>query len=93
MCTTRNVAAVRFALGSASFFCGERFERLDVQRLVHHHLFQPPIFLFQLARFLHVADLQSGVFRPPLIECGIRDAVFPVEVLNSHAGLGILQHR
>ncbi len=81
-----------FRLGRTSF-CGERLQRLNIQRLLGHHLFQPPVFLFLLMQFLHVADFQAGVFRPPLIiEGGIRDAVPPAQALNTLAGLGFLQH-
>ena len=74
-------------------FCGDRLQRLDIERLLGHHLFQPPVFVFQLAQFFHIADFQARVFRPPLIEGGIRDTVFPAQVLNTDPGLGVFQHR
>jgi hypothetical protein len=52
-------------------FCGDRFQRLNVQRLLGHHLLQPPVFLFELAPLLHVADFQARILRPPLIECRV----------------------
>jgi hypothetical protein len=55
MRATSNVAAVRFALGLTSF-CSNRLQRLDVPRLLRHHLLQPPVFVFQLAQLIHVAD-------------------------------------
>jgi hypothetical protein len=73
-------------------FCGERLQRLNIQGLLRHHLFQPLVFLFLLTQFLHAADFQAGVFRPPLIiEGSIRGALPPAQVLNTLAGLGILQ--
>ena len=42
-------------------FCGDRLQRLNVQRLLRHHLFQPPVFVFQLAKLLHVADFKSRI--------------------------------
>jgi hypothetical protein len=73
-------------------FCGECLQRLDVQRLLRHHLFQPPVFVFQLAEFLHITDFQSGIFRPPLLKGGIRDAVLAAELLDPNARLGVLEH-
>ena len=37
-----------------------------------------------------LADFQARVFRPPLIEGGIRDAVLPAQVLNTDPSLGLL---
>ena len=48
-------------------FCGDRLQRLHVQRLFRHHLFKPPVFVFQLAQFLPIIDFEPGKFRPPLI--------------------------
>jgi hypothetical protein len=59
--------------------------------LARAHLFQPPVFLFLLTQFLQAADFQADVFRPPLIDGGIRDALPQAQVLNILAGLGILQ--
>jgi hypothetical protein len=60
-------------------FCGERLQRLDVQRLLRHHRLQPPGFVFQLAERLHVADFKPRILGPPLITGGIRDAVRAAE--------------
>ena len=46
-----------------------------------------------MAELLHIVDIEPGIFRSPLIKSGIRDAVFPAELLNSNARLGILQYR
>ncbi len=73
-------------------FCVNGFQRLDVQRLVRHHLLEPSVFVFQLAEFLHVADLEAGIFRPPLIKGGVRDAVLAAELLDPDARVGILEH-
>ena len=56
-----------FALGPTSF-CGDGFQRLDVQGLVRHHLFESTVLVFQLAELLHVSLTEPGIFRPPLIK-------------------------
>src|SRR6185437_599631 len=72
-------------------FCGDRFQRLDVQGLLRHHLFQPPVFVFEVAQLLHIADFESRILRPPLVESGIRNAVLAAELGDPDARLGILQ--
>jgi len=42
--------------------------------------------------FLHIADFEHGILRPPLRKRGIRDTVFAAELLNPNARLDILQH-
>ncbi len=81
------------SLCAVPVFCSDCLQRLDIQRLLRHHLFQPPVFLFQLAQCLHVADCQAGVCRLPRKEGGIQHAVLPAQVLNTVPGLSILQHR
>jgi hypothetical protein len=55
-------------------------QRLDVQRLLRHPLLQPPVFVFELAEFLHIDDFQARMFRPPLIARGVRDPVLATEL-------------
>ena len=53
---------------------------MDVERLLGHHLLQPPVFVFQLAELLHIADFQPSIFGPArLREGGIRDAVLSTD--------------
>ncbi len=61
--------------------------------MLRHHLFQPPVFALQLAELLHIADVEAGIFRSPLIKRGIRDAVLAAELVDPDAGLGTLEHR
>jgi len=53
--------AVRFALGLTSF-CGDRLQRLDIHRLLGHHLLQSPVSSSSWAQFLHIADFQAAYF-------------------------------
>ncbi len=66
---------------------------MDVQRLVRHHLFEPPVFVFQLAEPLHITHFEPGIFRPPLIKGGIRDPVFAAELWDPNARLGVFEYR
>lgn len=62
-------------LGPYQFFCVDRLQRWDVQRVLRHHLFQPPVFIFQLAQLLHRAHVKPSVLCPPILTRGLRDAV------------------
>jgi|SoiMethySBSTD1v2_1073268.scaffolds.fasta_scaffold06065_10 hypothetical protein len=46
-------------------FCDERLQRLDVERLLGHDLFQPPVFVLELLEPLHLAQLHPAVLRLP----------------------------
>lgn len=64
---------------------------MNVQRLLRYHLFQPPVFVFQLAELLHITDFKPGIVRPPLIEGGIRGAVFATKLLDPRARLSVIE--
>lgn len=74
-------------------FCGDRFQGLNVQRLLRHHLLQSPVFVFQVAELLRIADFEPGILGPPLIKGGIRNAVLAAEFVDPDTRLGILEHR
>lgn len=52
---------------------------------------QSPVFSSNWRRFFTSLTSRPSYFVRHLIEGGIRDAVLPTQVLNTHPGLGILQ--
>jgi len=41
-------------------------------RLLRHELFQPPVFVFQLAQLFHIAHVEPRIFCPPLSNKGMK---------------------
>jgi hypothetical protein len=66
---------------------------MDIQRLIRHHLLQPPVLVLQLAELLHIVDVEAGIFRPSLIKRGVRDAVLAAELWDPDARVNILEYR
>jgi hypothetical protein len=80
-------------VGEGSISHDDRGQFGMITDMLRHHLFQPPVLVFQLEELLHIADFEPGTFRPPLIEGGIRDAVPAAELGDSDARLGSLEYR
>ena len=80
------VAAIRFALGPPSC-CGDGF-----QRLFRHHLFEPPVFVFQLGQRFHITDFEPSTRGPPLIKRGVRNAVRAAEHVDAMPACASLAH-
>src|SRR5207253_5313064 len=60
-------------------FCQHRPQRLHVQRLLGHHLFQPPVLIFQLPQPSRFPDVQPAVLRLPAVVGLIADPVLPAD--------------
>ncbi len=55
-------------------------------------MFPPPVFVFQLAQLLHVADFQPRMLGTPFLRGGLQDAVLSAELVAPRPALSILEH-
>lgn len=85
------VATIRFALGPPSC-CGDGVQRLELQHFFRHHLFEPPVFVFQLGQRFHITDFEPSTLGPPLIKRGVRNAVLAAEHVDAMPACASLAH-
>src|SRR5439155_17725617 len=73
-------------------FCQHRPQRLDVQRLVGHHLLQPPVLILQLPQPSRFTDFQPAVLRLPAVVRLIADLVLPADLPHRQTRFHFLQN-
>jgi hypothetical protein len=74
-------------------FSPHRFQRLDVQRLLGHDVFQPPVLILQLLQALEFAQLEAAVLRLPAVVRLLGDPVRPAQVRHLPPGFAFLDDR
>lgn len=66
--------------GGPYIFCHHRFQRLDVQRLFGDDVSEPSIFVLELFRALHLAELHPAILRLPAVVRLLGDPVGATQV-------------
>src|SRR5690606_33339321 len=93
VCTsTRYRAASRFCSGP-TVFCDQILHRGVVERPLGVHPLEPGVLRFQVLDTPQLGGLQAAVLRLPLVVGRNADAGLPADVLDRHAGVGLLEDR
>jgi hypothetical protein len=74
-------------------FCDDRLERLDIERLLGHDLFQPTVLVFDLFQPLHLAELHAAVLRFPAVVRLLGNPMRPTQVGDFPTGFALFDDR
>src|ERR1700736_612522 len=77
---------------ASELFSQHRLQCLNVQRLLRHHLLQPPVFFFQAPQPTSFIHLQATILRLPAVVRLVADPVLPTDLLDRHPGFSFLQN-
>src|SRR5690606_8959570 len=86
-------ARPRASAPSLQFFCDQILHRGVVERQLGVHPLEPGVLRFQVLDTPQLGGLQAAVLRLPLVVGRNPDAGLPADVLDRHAGVGLLEDR
>src|SRR4029453_12230991 len=83
----------RAARWGLPLFCHHRFQRLEVERLFGHDVFEAPVFVLELLQSLQLTELHPAVFRLPAVIGLLRNPVRATQVGNLPTRFAFLDDR
>src|SRR5690606_16295299 len=86
-------ARPRASAPALQFFCDQVLHRRVVERQLGVHPLEPGVLGFQVLDPPQLRGLQAPVLRFPLVVGRHADAGLPADVLDRHAGVGLLEDR